>query len=139
MISRLIYVSRAPSPRPPDIKDILASSRRNNPSLEVTGALCFLNGVYLQYLEGERETVRELYRVIERDGRHFMPAIIDQRPIDQRVFPRWSMALLTWSEESKAIFRRFSPGSDLDLYTLDRSTAASLLQAWAGTRNWQEV
>ncbi len=52
MMIRLIYASRAVNLGPADVKDILASSRKNNQQLAVTGALSLSNGIFLQCLEG---------------------------------------------------------------------------------------
>ena len=67
---RLIYVSRSVTRFPPDIKAILASSRKNNAEFGITGALCFLDGVYCQYLEGEKISLENLYQILLADPRH---------------------------------------------------------------------
>ena len=139
MLTRIIYVSRAPSAGPFEIKNILLASRKNNPVLGITGALCFLDGIYLQHLEGEASAVNALYQKIEKDPRHShtKPLVHDQ--ISQRAHPKWSMALLTWNEETKAILRLFNPDSALDAYAIDPASVSSLLQAWADTPNWMTL
>ena len=139
MLIRLIYVSRALSPMPLEIKDILFAARKNNPALGVTGALCFLEGIYLQHLEGEAFAVNALYQTIERDPRHSHIKILLRNQISQRTHPKWSMALLTWNEETKAIFRIFNPNSAIDAYEIDPVSVPSLLQAWASTPNWMTL
>jgi len=59
---RLIYVSKALQRLPLDLKEILAVSMTNNAQKGITGALCVLNGVYLQYLEGEAIARRRCWR-----------------------------------------------------------------------------
>ena len=139
MFTRIIYVSRAPSAMPLEIKDILLASRKNNPVLCITGALCFLDGIYLQYLEGEAASVNALYQKIGKDSRHSHTKLLVHDQILQRAHPKWSMALLTWNQETKAIFRLFNPNSGLDAYATDPASAPSLLQAWAGTSNWMTL
>ena len=124
---------------PLEIKDILLASRKNNPVLGITGALCFLDGIYLQYLEGEAAAVNALYQKIGKDSRHSHIKLLVREQISQRAHPKWSMALLTWNEETKAIFRLFNPNSALDAYATDPASVPSLLQAWTGTSNWMTL
>ena len=139
MLIRTIYVSRSNSPMPLEIKDILFASRRNNPVLGIGGAMCFLDGVYLQFLEGEAAAVDALYQKIEKDPRHTEVKMLVHEPIAQRGYPNWSMALLTWNDEIKALFSHFNPNSACDLYAADPATVVALLRAWAGTKNWMIV
>lgn len=139
MLIRTIYVSRASSPMPLELKEILAVSRKNNPLLGIGGAMCFLDGVYLQFLEGEAAAVDVLYQKIEKDPRHKDVKMLVHEPIAQREYPKWSMALLTWNEETKALFGQFNPNSACDLYAADPATVVALLRAWAGTKNWMTV
>jgi hypothetical protein len=139
MLIRTIYVSRASSPLPLELKDILAVSRKNNPLRGVSGAMCFLDSVYLQFLEGEAAIVDALYQKIEKDSRHSEVKMLVHEPIAQREYPKWSMALLTWNDEIKNLFSRLNPDSACDLYAADPATVAALLRAWAGTNNWMTV
>lgn len=139
MLIRTIYVSRASSPMPLELKEILAVSRKNNPLLGIGGAMCFLDGVYLQFLEGEAAAVDALYQKIEKDPRHKDVKMLVHEPIAQREYPKWSMALLTWNEETKALFGQFNPNSACDLYAADPANVDALLRAWAGTNNWMTV
>ncbi len=71
MLVRLLYASRAPSPLSASVVDsILEQSRKNNPPQGITGMLCFSDDIFLQVLEGSRDTVCELFNTIVRDSRH---------------------------------------------------------------------
>ena len=124
---------------PLEIKDILLWSRKNNPVLGITGAMCFLDGIYLQYLEGEAAAVSALFNVIEKDPRHTHIKLLVREQISQRSHPKWSMALMTWNEETKAIFRLFNPDRGLDAYDADPASVASLMSAWSATPNWMTL
>ena len=139
MLIRTIYVSHSTAPLPLELKEILAVSRKNNPGRGISGAMCFLDGVYLQFLEGEASVVDGLYQKIEQDPRHTHIKMLVHEPIAQREYPQWSMALLTWNDEMKAIFSRLNPNSARDLYMADPATVAALLREWAGTNNWLTV
>ncbi len=118
MLIRLIYASRAKSLGPMDVKDILDSSRRNNRSVGVTGALCLSNGVFLQCLEGERAAVNTLYHRILLDKRHTDPAILDFVEIHKRDFGGWTMGLVSSVAENQALFLKYSPGAEFDPYAM---------------------
>jgi hypothetical protein len=90
----------------------------------------------MQYLEGEEGTVLELFKSIRKDTRHQGPTILDQKTIMHRAYPDWSMALMQWDARTKAIFRSFSPGKNLDLYASDPTTAAPLVRALTRDKGW---
>lgn len=134
MLVRLIYTSRAPSPHPNDLSNILHTSRTMNPRFGITGALCFLDGAYMQYLEGEEPEVRALYAAIERDERHQSPRLLELTRIQVRFFPAWSMALLKWDERLETIFQGFATGRH-STSTKPRSKRRRLPSArWRGRR-----
>jgi hypothetical protein len=89
---QLLYVSNTIEDiRPGDLDDILTASRRNNDLLGITGLLVFIDGGFLQMLEGEERSVRELYSRIATDRRHANPRLMLDREVPVRAFPAWSM------------------------------------------------
>ena len=104
MLLRIIYVSRASAPLPLELKDILTSSCKNNRVLGVARTMGFIDGLYLQCLEGEEGVVNTLYKRIEDDSRHSSPKILVSKPTSERAFSGWSMGLLTWNDETKKVF-----------------------------------
>lgn len=133
---RLIYASHARSSCMDDVPGILEWSYAHNPGLGITGVLCLLDQTYMQYLEGEEGTVLELFKSIRKDTRHEGATILDQKAITHRAYPDWSMALMQWDARTKAIFRSFSPGQNLDLYASDPTTAAPLVRALTRDKSW---
>ena len=139
MLLRIIYVSRASSPFPLELKDILASSRKNNRVLGVTGALGFIDGVYLQCLEGEASVVNSLYKRLQEDPRHMELKMLENKLVSERAFPNWSMGLLTWNDEIKKVFQKFNPAGVFDLYAADANSIDSLIRSWTATDNWMTL
>ena len=137
MLTRLVYASHAAQGAPEDIPGILAWSHRVNPELDVTGVLCFLDGVYMQYLEGDDAALQALFSSIRADTRHRDVTLLERRSVPKRAFPDWAMALLEWDDHSRNIFRSFSPGRKLDLYANDPNTAAPLLRALVRAPGWK--
>lgn len=139
MLIRLIYASHSTERMPMDLHDILAVSTRNNARRGITGALGFLDGVFVQYLEGEAEKVDRLYRHIERDPRHVLPRVLDRSEIPRRLFSRWAMGLLEWDAELLSIFVQYNPGPNIDLYESDPATAGQMFEAIAKSPSWTAV
>ena len=77
-----------------NLLSILADSRRNNLSNEITGILLYSEGVFMQALEGKEDLVMELYKKIEQDPRHKNMIMLISDDIKERTFPEWSMAFL---------------------------------------------
>lgn len=139
MLFRIIYVSQASTPLPLELKDILTSSRKNNSVLRVTGAMGFIDGLYLQCLEGEESVVNTLYKRIEEDPRHSSPKILVSKPIFERAFSGWSMGLLTWNDETKKVFEKFNLSEPHDLYAADAETIDSLIRSLTASANWMAL
>ena len=136
MLFRLIYASRAKASAATDLPEILEWSRAHNPGLGITGRLCLLDGTYIEHLEGEELVVKTLFENIRHDPRHSQVTMLDQRFIPRRAYPEWSLALKVWNDRTKAIFRSFSPGQNLDVYGSDPSTAAPLVRALTRPDDW---
>jgi hypothetical protein len=93
MIHQLIYLSSSEDPvDPPGISDILATARERNPAHNITGVLCFSDGMFFQVLEGEHSEVKNLFDAIKRDTRHTGVILLVERDVPNRAFKEWSMA-----------------------------------------------
>ena len=76
------------------VDDILAKARDRNASVDVTGALLFTEGRFVQVLEGEKDKVREIFERIGNDPRHADVEILSAQYSDRRRFKEWSMAFV---------------------------------------------
>ena len=70
-----------------ELEEILAASRKNNAAVGVTGMLLYLDGNFLQLLEGEREEVETLYERILLDKRHGGAIALSRAEVEERLFP----------------------------------------------------
>ena len=98
-IHRLVYYSTNRTSSSPDImattvEQILAASRRNNPRVDVTGALMFNAGCFAQILEGPQAAVAHTFERIQQDERHGNVSVLSFGPVEKRAFDRWSMAFI---------------------------------------------
>ena len=97
---RLIYSSEAaPELTTADLEGMLAESRIRNRAHGITGVLVFVDGAFLQVLEGEKNDVLDLMGRIERDPRHSAIKVFHEQETDERAFASWSMAYLSPSAE----------------------------------------
>jgi hypothetical protein len=90
---RIIYLSWATIPfTNAQLQRLLTLARKRNRELAVTGILLYGNERFVQVIEGEADTVKELYTHIRRDPRHSNFITFANNPAAQRVFADWTMA-----------------------------------------------
>ena len=89
---RILYISTARAPlSDTQMDEILATSRRHNRSVDVTGCLVVGGRRFLQALEGPREAVEQTFARISEDPRHFAIVKLNDKAIKHRSFARWAM------------------------------------------------
>lgn len=82
-----------------DLSDILKKSRLNNTNRNITGLLLYHDGSILQILEGDEESVMDVYHKIEQDDRHYNVLQLVTGTSEERNFPDWSMGFKTVTDE----------------------------------------
>lgn len=75
-----------------EVLRILEISRENNREHKITGCLVYHNDQFAQILEGDKQSVNDLYKKIEKDTRHTCVTLITMGEISQRAFNSWTMA-----------------------------------------------
>ena len=97
MLSHLVYVStRTPKCTDAEIQKILASCKKNNSDIGITGVLLYSQSNFVQYIEGDYKTLFKLYDKIKTDVRHKNAVMISSAPIQERSFPSWQMGSKTF-------------------------------------------
>ena len=119
-LKRVIYVSEKTDVSDSTLKDIIASSKKNNPKEDVTGCLLSGSNSFLQLLEGPAEFITTLYSKISLDKRHKRVTTLFDEKIDERLFLSWSMKLapfenMEWSNED------FNSGNFLNITSEEAS------------------
>lgn len=95
MLLRIVYASSAVRPLGPgDLGQIVRTSRTNNAAVDVTGALLYHDGSFMQALEGPPAAVEAVYGRVEADPRHRGILTLLRERTETRAFPTWSMGLL---------------------------------------------
>lgn len=89
----IIYLSQAKADlSPTELVFILIQARENNQRQNVTGALVYGRGQFMQVLEGEESVITSIYQKIVTDTRHYDALKLVDKPVQQRSFHDWSMA-----------------------------------------------
>lgn len=92
-IHQIFYVSKAkPQITEEEIESILSTAKNFNKTKNISGALLFRGGMFLQLLEGDRTEVEALYAKIEKDPRHTHVIKFFGLTGSKRLFSEWSMA-----------------------------------------------
>lgn len=85
-----------------DLEEILEHARINNAAKGITGALVYVEGVFLQILEGDRGSVEHLMARISKDLRHETVTVLRESEIPAATFGDWNMAYVSATAEQVA-------------------------------------
>jgi hypothetical protein len=120
MTYQVAYSSRATEPMTAvGLEKILSDARAGNRARKVTGALIYVEGVFLQVLEGERDTVRAVMANIARDSRHGAVKVFHEAEVDAPTFGSWSMAYLSPTLEEMSTWAGLAGTATIDKLLLD--------------------
>jgi hypothetical protein len=134
MLVRLLYASRSAQVLTPEvIEDILASSRKSNPALGVTGLLCHSGDIFMQVLEGGRDAVSQLYSKISTDPRHKEVVLLHFEEITERRFAGWTMGQVNLSRVNPSILLKYSERPVLNPYAVSGAVSMALLEELIAT------
>jgi len=91
-VYHLIYVSSAVHLFTQEqLKQLLEVSRANNGKCGVSGLLLYVDGNFIQVLEGEQREVLATHQRIAKDPRHQGMITLLQGDVSQREFDGWTM------------------------------------------------
>lgn len=127
----IVYVSSAAKLfTEEELKEIVDISIRNNTSLGITGMMLYNDGNFIQVLEGEEETVKKRYHIIERDSRHSGILILSEGKLEKRSFPDWSMGFKVIPAFEFSQFDKFKNPKER-LNSADSHPAVTLLKSFS--------
>jgi Sensors of blue-light using FAD len=134
MLVRLVYASRAAAAVDQlELVAILKKSKANNPSLGITGVLCFSEGIFLQVLEGGRSAVNQLYNRIAADPRHTQVELMVYQEIGERRFAGWTMGQVNLSRLNPSLMLKYSAMPALDPFSVSGSASLALFEELMAT------
>ena len=92
LLFRLVYQSQATPPFNECMLDaLLRKARSHNQAHHLTGLLLYVEGEFMQVLEGPEPALSQLYGRIQQDPRHIDVRTLAYEPITARAFPDWRM------------------------------------------------
>ena len=113
-IHNIVYCSQAVDDMGEEALDkIIATARHHNPKFGITGLLVFGSGVFFQWLEGPRDNVTSLFKIISSDPRHTNVVLLTKEDeFRERLFPNWDMELVAAEDISVVLEDAMHDASD---------------------------
>jgi len=134
MLVRLLYASRASgSVNPEALSSILKKSMAHNPTVGVTGVLCFSGAIFMQVLEGGRSQVSALYNRIAGDPRHHDVVLLSYEEIGERHFAGWAMGQVNLGRLNASLLLKYSDTATLDPYAVSGKASMALFNELVAT------
>ena len=114
-----------------DLKKLLTRARSNNGKINVTGMLIYRDGIFLQALEGDELSVRDVFKRIEKDARHTGFEILRSQNSfgERRIFGDWSMGFANASSNAQVLKGFVDLEADQNLLVLNEAEAMELLSS----------
>jgi hypothetical protein len=116
-----------------DLEEIHRSAREINALEGITGLLIFNGTHFLQIVEGARDAIEDLVERLRRDVRHSGIEVRDERLVERRSFPDWSMQLVrvsaSYFQAKEAVTDRLPEATPLDV----RERVIRMTEAISGT------
>jgi hypothetical protein len=134
MLVRLLYASRAAKPlNAKTVAAILVECQRNNPRRGITGVLCYSDEIFLQVLEGGRDTVCETFNSIVRDTRHETVRLLSFEEISERRFGGWSMGQVNIEKVNSSLLLKYASKAELNPFSVSGKVSMALLEELIAT------
>ncbi len=132
---QIIYASIETRPMSePELITLLKFAREKNTRLAVTGMLLHCDKSFIQALEGPKDTIMDLFRVIKEDPRHHRMVVLFEGPIRKRNFSQWSMGFKRPSADDISSIEGYTPffelGDDPKAIQRYSGVALKLLEAF---------
>ena len=102
-LDSLVYVSSAVRLLTlEEIGYLLKRARERNKEYGITGVLLYVGDNFMQYIEGPKDNLDIIYKIIREDDQHAGLSLLSREAIDSRQFGDWSMAYQTVDVEGYA-------------------------------------
>ena len=134
MIFQLVYVSSVrPEPSAVEVFSEMTAYRAKNARLGITGMLLVSQGAFMQVLEGEEATVRQLYATIRADPRHEHVHTLATLALPGREFSDWAMGFADLDEKGVSLVLAERPFLDLPAHREAAAWKASVAMSLLAT------
>ncbi len=125
-IHHIVYCSQAAQHMDKEaLEKIISTAKRHNPRFGITGLLVFGGGIFFQWLEGPRDNVTSLFKIISAAPRHFDVVLLTKEDeFRERLFPNWDMELVAAEDISAVLEDAMHEASDPQ----QKNTLSQMLQ-----------
>jgi hypothetical protein len=125
-IHHIVYCSQAAQHMDKEALDkIIASAKHHNPKFGITGLLVFGSGIFFQWLEGPKDNVSSLFKMISDDPRHTDVVLLTKEDeFRERLFPNWDMELVAAEDISAVLEDAMHEATD----SKQKNTLSNMLQ-----------
>jgi hypothetical protein len=114
---QLAYISKATDEFNQDVEEnifnILETARKHNGDKGISGLLIYRNGYFLQLLEGNVDSVLQLYGKIATDSRHVQIRTLFKQESSLRLFPNWAMGFSKLENEELEAVTNIIPWDEI--------------------------
>jgi hypothetical protein len=95
-LDSLVYVSSAVRLLSlEEITHLLKRARERNKKYGIIGVLLYIGGNLMQYIEGPKDNLDIIYKIIREDEQHTGLILVSRETIESRQFGDWSMGYQT--------------------------------------------
>jgi len=125
-IHHIVYCSQAAQYMDKEaLEKIITTAKRHNPKFGITGLLVYGSGIFFQWLEGPRDNVTSLFKLITADPRHSNVVLLTKEDeFRERLFPNWDMELVAAEDISAVLEDAMLEASD----PKQKNTLSQMLQ-----------
>jgi hypothetical protein len=125
-IHHIVYCSQAVQHMDKEtLEKIINTARYHNPRFGITGLLVFGSGIFFQWLEGPKDNLTSLFKIISADPRHSNVVLLTKEDeFRERLFPNWDMELVAAEDISAVLEDAMHDASD----PKQKNTLANMLQ-----------
>lgn len=125
-IHHIVYCSQAVQHMDKEALDkIITTAKHHNPRFGITGLLVFGSGIFFQWLEGPKDTVTSLFKIISADPRHTDVVLLTKEDeFRERLFPNWDMELVEAEDISAVLEDAMHEATD----PKQKNTLSNMLQ-----------
>ena len=128
---RIIYLSSATKLLSNDeLNHLLKKSKLKNKIYNITGLLLYIDGDFLQVIEGKKNDVLNLFELIKNDNRNRSIICVFSEKVEKRQFPDWLMGFsqLTYHDLQK--MESFENITKTTLSNIDDKVAISFIKTF---------
>jgi hypothetical protein len=128
---RIIYLSTATHYlEKEDIDFLLKQSCEYNLKNSITGILLYIDGDFIQVLEGDKTTICFLFEKIKSDKRHKGIICVINETVQQRQFSDWSMGYYATNYQNLSKIKGFENINKEELFNYKDHTVSIFLNTF---------